>query len=219
MGGVGRKKKAGKRKSTPAGAAGGGHADVREGDESGTRGRMVEGAARLLAQRGLQATSFSEVITLTGAPRGSLYHHFPDGKDQLVKAALDLSAAQLAAVLDPKEGAPAEEITALFVRVWRTILTRSRLQAGCAVVAVTVATDSPDLLEHVGAIFRAQRVRLAELLVKGGLPPQAAEPFSALLIAACEGAVVLSRAEQSLAPFELVAAQLLQQARLLAGSA
>jgi TetR/AcrR family transcriptional repressor of lmrAB and yxaGH operons len=183
--------------------------------DPGTRGRMVEGAARLLARRGLQATSFSEVLEATGSPRGSVYHHFPDGKDQLVKAALDLVAAQMGAILDPREGAPAEEITELFLRVWRSILTRSQLQAGCAVVAVTVATDSRELLEHTAMIFRSWRHRLAQLLVKGGLAPAEAGPFAALLIAASEGAVILGRGEQSLEPFELVAAQLLDRVREL----
>ena len=50
---------------------------------------MVEGAMALLARRGLHATSFSEVLAATGAPRGSLYHHFPGGKDQLVAEAVD----------------------------------------------------------------------------------------------------------------------------------
>jgi TetR/AcrR family transcriptional regulator, lmrAB and yxaGH operons repressor len=176
---------------------------------------MVEGAARLLARRGLQATSFSEVLDATGAPRGSVYHHFPDGKDQLVKAALDYVAAQMGRVLAPKEGAPAEEITDLFLRVWRSVLTGSQFQAGCAVVAVTVAADSRELLEHTAAIFRSWRARLAELLMKGGLAPRHAAPFAATLIAASEGAVVLSRGEQSMEPFDLVAAQLLEQARTL----
>ena len=178
---------------------------------------MVAGAARLLARRGLQATSFSEVLELTGAPRGSLYHHFPDGKDQLVVAALDLVASEMGQVLDAKEGAPAEEIADLFLRVWRNILVRSRFKAGCAVVAVTVAADSRELQEHIAAIFRAWRGRLAELLVKGGLTVREAGPFAAILIAASEGAVILSRGEQSMEPFDLVAGQLLEQVRRLAG--
>ena len=56
---------------------------------SDARNRMIAGAARLLARRGLQATSFSTVLAATGAPRGSIYHHFPGGKDELVVAALD----------------------------------------------------------------------------------------------------------------------------------
>src|SRR5260221_11455918 len=76
------------------------------------RARMIEGAIRLLAQHGLQATSFAEVLGLTGAPRGSIYHHFPEGKDQLIGAAVDLAGAHALTALDDKVGASAEEITA-----------------------------------------------------------------------------------------------------------
>ena len=176
---------------------------------------MVAGAARLLAQRGLQATSFSEVLEFTASPRGSVYHHFPGGKEQLVKAALDLVTAQMGEVFSPREGAAPEEVTDLFLRIWRSILVRSHFKAGCAVVAVTVAADSPELLEHASAIFRAWRGRLARLLVAGGAAPEDAARFAAVLIAASEGAVVLSRGEQSLEPFDLVASQLIEQARAL----
>ena len=88
-------------------------------------------------------------------------------------------------------------------------------EAGCAVVAVTVEADSRELLEHTAAIFHAWRARLAELLVKGGLLPEDAAPCAAILIAASEGAVVLSRGEQSMEPFELVASQLLDHVRKL----
>ena len=177
------------------------------------RERMIEGAVRLLAQHGLQATSFSEVLELTGAPRGSIYHHFPDGKDQLISAAVDLAGAHALQVLEDKAGASAEEITAVFLGLWRELLSRSQFTAGCAVLAVTVATDSPDLLHHAGAVFRAWRGRLAELLEKGGLPAREAVSFAATLVAASEGAVVLSRAEQRMKPFDLVSEYLLDQVR------
>jgi TetR/AcrR family transcriptional regulator, lmrAB and yxaGH operons repressor len=173
-----------------------------------TRQQMIEGAARLLAQRGLQETSFSEVLELTRAPRGSIYHHFPDGKDQLVAAAIDLAGAHAVTLIESSEGTSADRITDEFMGLWRSVLTRSELQAGCSVLAVTVATDSADLIAHAGAVFRAWRTRLAELLRAGGLSETDAWSFAATLVAAAEGAVVLSRAEQSLEPFELVAAQL-----------
>jgi TetR/AcrR family transcriptional repressor of lmrAB and yxaGH operons len=174
---------------------------------------MIDGAIRLLAQRGLQATSFAEVLELTSAPRGSVYHYFPEGKDQLVSAAVDRAGAQAMSALDGKQGASPEELTTLFLGLWRELLVRSALGAGCAVLAVTVATDSPDLLRHVGAVFRSWRAQLAEMFEQGGLSAQEAARFAATLVAASEGAVVLSRAEQSLESFDLVAAQLLEQAR------
>jgi TetR/AcrR family transcriptional repressor of lmrAB and yxaGH operons len=173
------------------------------------RKRMIEGAVRLLAQRGLQATSFSEVLALTGAPRGSLYHHFPEGKDQLVGAAIDVAGDRALDLLDQWAGASPEQLTENFLQMWRIILTRAQFTAGCAVLAVTVATDSPELLDKTATVFRAWRGRLAELLELGGLAQQEAAQFAALLVASTEGAVVLSRAEQSMEPFDLVSDQLL----------
>ncbi|HEV2238787.1 MAG TPA: TetR/AcrR family transcriptional regulator [Ktedonobacterales bacterium] len=180
------------------------------------RERMIDGAVRLLAQRGLQATSFAEVLALTGTPRGSVYHHFPGGKDQLVGAALDRASARALRALGEHEDASAEELTSVFLGIWRELLLRSHYGAGCAVLAVTVATDSNDLLRHAGAIFRTWRGELAERFERAGLAARAATQFAATLVAASEGAVVLSRAEQSLEPFELVADQLLEQVRSLA---
>jgi len=180
------------------------------------RDRMIDGAIRLIAKQGLQATSFADVLELTGAPRGSIYYHFPAGKDQLVGAAVDRAGTRSLRVLDEQDGAGAEEITTLFLALWREVLVRSHLGAGCAVLAVTVATDSPDLLQHAGAVFRSWRGQLAQLFEHAGLPVKQAAQFGATLVAASEGAVLLSRAEQSLEPFDLVADQLLEQARRLA---
>jgi AcrR family transcriptional regulator len=176
---------------------------------------MVAGAADLLARRGLQATSLSEVLEKAAAPRGSLYHHFPRGKDELIESALDLAGARAIELLDRKAGAPADEVAAWFLHIWREVLVRSNLEAGCAVLAVTVAADSPELRDHAAGVFRAWRRRLAELLLAGGLEPRDADRYAAMLIASSEGAVALSRAEQSLEPFDLVAEQLLEQLRSL----
>ncbi|WP_433215563.1 TetR/AcrR family transcriptional regulator [Dactylosporangium sp. CS-047395] len=181
------------------------------------RGNMVEGAALLLAKQGLQATSFSEVLKATGAPRGSIYHHFPEGKDQLVDAALDLVAERMLEGLAQQRGESAEDITLYVMQAWRSVLERSGFAAGCAVLAVTVAADSPELLQRAAGIFRAWRVRLGELYVQAGFEPARAARFAASVIAATEGAVVMCRAEQSLEPLELVGETLLAQAKAPTG--
>jgi TetR/AcrR family transcriptional regulator, lmrAB and yxaGH operons repressor len=182
-----------------------------------TRQRMIDGAVRLLAQRGLQETSFSEVLALTGAPRGSIYHHFPDGKDQLVAAALTRAGTRTTELMEAARGSSAPVVTAHFLALWRELLTRSNFGAGCSILAVTVATDSSDLLAEAAKVFRGWRAHLAELLQAGGLRKREAAAFATLLIAATEGAVVLSRAEQSLDPFTVVARQLTKQVAELAG--
>jgi len=172
------------------------------------RQRMIESAVVLLAKQGYRATSFDAVIDRAKAPRGSIYHHFPGGKDQLIAAAIDLAGARAISVLDALEGRSPPEIVDGFMAMWRSVLERSDMTAGCSVLAVTVSAESSDLLARAGEIFRAWRHRLAELFESGGVAPATASSFAATLVAASEGAVGLSRAERSLAPFDEVAAQL-----------
>ena len=174
---------------------------------SDVRQRMIDSTVILLAKRGLQGTSFSEVLEASGAPRGSLYHHFPGGKDELVLAAVGLAGNRAIAVLDRMEGKPAIDVAGTFLDLWRSVLTASRFSAGCSVAAVTVAADSPEQLESVATVFRAWRVRLAELLVAGGVPAERGSGIAATLIASSEGAVILARADRTLEPFDLVAAE------------
>ncbi|GAA2628423.1 TetR/AcrR family transcriptional regulator [Paractinoplanes durhamensis] len=175
------------------------------------RERMIDGAVRLLARQGLQGTSFAEVLQATGTPRGSIYHHFPGGKDQLVAAAVDAAGENTLHELAGLTGARPDVVTEHFLGRWRELLVQSDTTAGCAVLAVTVATRSDEMLARAADVFRSWRGRLAELLAEGGHP--APEAFAATLVAAGEGAVVLSRAERSLEPFEAVAAFLLAEAR------
>jgi TetR/AcrR family transcriptional regulator, lmrAB and yxaGH operons repressor len=184
---------------------------------SDVRARMVAGALRLLATRGLEGTSFAEVLALADAPRGSVYHHFPGGKVELVHAALDLASERALAAMEGTRGEEAAVVTDRFLGLWRILLDRSGLAAGCAVVAVTVASDTPDLLEHAGAIFRTWIDHLTDLYASGGWAIPESRAFATLVIAATEGAVLVSRAQHDRTAFDAVAAALLDQAQATSG--
>jgi TetR/AcrR family transcriptional regulator, lmrAB and yxaGH operons repressor len=192
----------------PAGEA---QADGRT-PRSDVRARMVQGAVRLLATSGVEGTSFAEVLAATGSPRGSVYHHFPGGKPELLHAALDLASERGLAAMEATRGEPAVVVVRRFLSLWRELLERSHLTAGCAVVAVTVAAGDDDLLDHAGAIFRNWTNLLTELCVASGVPMHPARELAVTVIAATEGAVALCRAERSLEPFEAVSTVLLRLA-------
>jgi TetR/AcrR family transcriptional regulator, lmrAB and yxaGH operons repressor len=179
---------------------------------SDARDRMVRSAVVLLAKHGYQATSFGAVVEHSEAPRGSIYHHFPGGKDELIAAAIDLAGGNAIGLLDDLEGEPPARVAEAFLAMWRAVLVRSDLGAGCSVLAVAVSADSPELVTRAGGVFRDWQARLAALFVAGGRAPADAASLAILLIAASEGAVVLARAQRDLAPFEAVAAQLVTAA-------
>jgi AcrR family transcriptional regulator len=173
---------------------------------------MVEGAVRLLATRGVEGTSFADVLAATGTPRGSVYHHFPGGKTELLHGALDYASERALAIMEPARGAAAKVVVKRFLDLWRQLLDRSDMTAGCAVLAVTVASTDPTLRDHAAAIFGAWTDHLAELFVVSGMKKAPARQLAATVIAATEGAVVMSRAQRSREPFNDVSATLLSLA-------
>ncbi|WP_210242694.1 TetR/AcrR family transcriptional regulator [Mesorhizobium sp. B2-4-17] len=171
---------------------------------------MINEAMVLLARKGVQGTSFSEVLDAADAPRGSLYHHFPGGKDELVLAAMDEASRQALLVVETARGKRADKVAEVFIGFWRAVLTRSGLEAGCALVAVTLGADNDSQRERAGEIFRRWRKLLREMLADGGVPGDRAEGLAASLLSSCEGGVALARAEKSIKPFNLAAAEQLR---------
>jgi TetR/AcrR family transcriptional repressor of lmrAB and yxaGH operons len=173
------------------------------------RARMVEGAVRLLATKGVEGTSFAEVLEASDSPRGSVYHHFPGGKPQLLHAALDLASERAMGALEATRGQPAANVIERFLALWRLLLDYSHVTAGCAVMAVTVAANDDDLLDHAGTIFRTWTEYLAELCTAGGIEANSARQLAVTVIAATEGAVAMCRAERSTETFDAVETVLL----------
>ncbi len=174
------------------------------------RQRMIESAAVLMRERGVQATSFSDVLAHSGAPRGSIYHHFPGGKSQLIEEATryagEFTAAGLAGAL-----AQSDPVAAIqgFMAMWQRILTRSDFGAGCPVVAATLDGASPAAARDAAReAFAHWEALIADALGPNGVPRERAESLASLVIAAIEGAVVLARAERSTAPLQRVADEL-----------
>ena len=70
------------------------------------RQRMVLSALYLIAERGVQGTSIADVLERSGAPRGSVYHHFPGGKNEIVGAAMEYMATDARVPLRALHGSP-----------------------------------------------------------------------------------------------------------------
>lgn len=177
------------------------------------RATMVAGAVRLLAEKGPPGASFGSVLELTGASRGSTYHHFPGGKRELYASALDLASGQALAAMESVRGQSPAVVVERFVGLWRQLLEVGCLRIGCAVLAVAVAGEDPESVEHSGRIFREWRAYLAALFAEGGLAGDPARTLAALTVAAIEGAVAVARAEGDIEPFDLVAEHVIQVAR------
>lgn len=167
-----------------------------------------------LASTGYQGMSFSDVIRASGAPRGSIYYHFPGGKDELVAAAMERQLDRVLDRLDSADLSSPQQLVEWFVAGWRQALVATDFGSGCSLLAVSASAGSA-LRDQAGQLFRRWREHLATMLTRTGVTEQDARPFAAQLLAATEGAVAIARAERSYEPLDLVEQQLLEQARQL----
>ncbi len=175
-----------------------------------SRQRMVRSAVSLISTRGVSGTSFSDVLADSGAPRGSIYHHFPDGKQQLATAAISLASDWVLARQRACEATTAGEVLDSFIGLWRQVVVASGGQSGCTVAGVAIDTtvDDAALLTVVRDTFRAWVALLTEQLEAAGLPAQRARTIATTTLAAMEGALILCRAEGGSGPLDEVAAEL-----------
>jgi AcrR family transcriptional regulator len=166
---------------------------------------MVLAAAALLGERGLVGTSFSEVLERSGAPRGSIYHHFPAGKDALTAEAITLVGDQVLALFGHLDGERPRQVVRRIVAAWRHIMVESGCTAGCPIAAVSnERVEHPGLGQQAARVFAAWERTLAETLVAAGMPLPKAGGAATLVLAALEGALILCRARGEIAPLDAV---------------
>ncbi|WP_257194417.1 MULTISPECIES: TetR/AcrR family transcriptional regulator [unclassified Bradyrhizobium] len=171
---------------------------------------MIAGAADLMSRRGVNATSMRDVVRHTATPRGSISHHFPDGKRQLVAEAVIFAGKEVSIPLE-KTMSDRGVIDGLraFVASWRRRLATTGFEAGCPVLAVAVdryvgeASDKDDkaaqqhLLGLADGVFTEWRQIMRAALLREGLAPERAERLATLVVAAIEGTVAMCRASRS----------------------
>ena len=175
-----------------------------------TRRRMVYSAIGLMQRRGAAAVTVDAVLADSGAPRGSVYHHFPGGRDEIVAAALQASGDVIGAMLTSPDHRGPTDLLDVFVDFWTRQLVDSDFTAGCPVVGAAVSGPEvdPHLAELVADIFATWHRTLAGSLAQSGLDETRARTLAATTIAAVEGALLLSRAQRSTQPLHDVAGEL-----------
>jgi TetR/AcrR family transcriptional repressor of lmrAB and yxaGH operons len=172
---------------------------------SDAKTQMVIAAARLFRQRGYEGVGVAELLEASGAPRGSLYFHFPGGKEEIGVEALRLAGEVVQgklAALRARTSDPAGYVDAIFAG-WAEELRDSNFQNGCAVaiIALEMAERSPALRDAAAAAFAAWEREFAEAAAGWGLKAPYTESFASAMLGAVEGAIALARTKRSEQPF------------------
>ncbi|MEC3915311.1 TetR/AcrR family transcriptional regulator [Nocardia sp. CDC160] len=185
----------------------------------GARDRLIDSAIALMRCNGIAGTGIAQLLDHSGISRRSIYLNFPGGKSELVaeatRAAGQASSALMRTVLASTDLSSA---IAAFPDMWRETLVSTDFTSGCPIVAAALGrSESPQAADVAGETFTEWEGILAERLEVEGVAPDTARSLATTIVAAVEGAVVMSLATRSTAPLERAGKQLSELVALHTG--
>lgn len=170
------------------------------------KGKTLAAAAKLFRQQGYHGTALQDILAAAGSPRGSLYFHFPDGKEEIGGAALTLAgeAVRQAIAKAAETSEDAETFLTRVVRGMAAELEKSDFKEGCpiATTALETAAQSEVLGAATRTAFQKWELELKRGLFRLGMPAGDADLMATLVLSQFEGALLLARTYRSLEPLQ-----------------
>ena len=171
---------------------------------SSAREGLIDAAVELFRARGYEGVGVAELLEKSGVPRGSLYFHFPGGKEEIGVEAVSRVGENVKSqfrALHETGCDMAYYIDQVFKTTAKGIKDRDyKCSCPIAAIAAGMGDANPKLNETVRAVFAGWEKEMAEAARSRGMTPKNATSFASAMLASIEGAMVVSKAQGSVAP-------------------
>lgn len=173
---------------------------------------ITDAAVMLFRRNGYAATGLNQIVEISGAPKGSLYHYFPEGKASIAVAAVEEAGRRVAVTLMKLaiECRSTGDLLRAHARLLSGWMRKSGFRDGCPITTVLLELAPKDrAVAEAGRKAYAARVGiLRDKLLADGFPEARAERLATLFTSALQGALIQARVERSGAPIETAADEL-----------
>ena len=173
---------------------------------------VVNAAVTLFRQRGYASTGLNDLIDASGAPKGSLYYYFPDGKASIAVAAVEEAGQRVAATVAKlaSEAGSTADLLRSHARLLSGWMKKSGFRDGCPITTVLLelAPENRAVAEAGRKAYSARIAIFAAKLVTDGFPKVHVERLAILCVSALQGALIQARVERSGMPIESAADEL-----------
>lgn len=177
-----------------------------------TRDQILRATCTLLEKQGYPATGLNEIVKESGAPKGSLYYYFPDGKEQIVSEAIRFAGQVLVERMRGELAKYDDPIQALCEYIQRLAgkVEEKQFTAGnpLTIVAVEAAGSSERISQACLGVYDQMQDVLQEKMVCCGMTEAKAADQARLTLASLEGGIILSRVHRTADPLRALAGHL-----------
>jgi len=174
-----------------------------------SRERIIRAASDLLVDNGYYGTGLNLIVRRGKAPKGSIYYHFPGGKEQIAEEAILMAGRTLAErvhVSLVKKSSAGEAIRTFVDRMSFFVMASGFRPGGAlTVIASETATTSKKLNACCRQAYALIADAFKDKLREYGFSESQAAALSIAITAAVEGGIILSRTYHSRKPLRTIA--------------
>ena len=165
---------------------------------------LVRTAMRLFRRQGYASTGLQQILDESGAPKGSLYYYFPNGKEQLAEAAVEMAGGLIREMLEghARRNKDPKRFLRAYCRTMAGWMEESKYRSGCPIATTLLenAPDSPAITESGREAINGWTQVIAGVFERAGKSRREAREKAQLIVCAMEGALILARVGQSSKP-------------------
>jgi len=173
---------------------------------------IIDACVMLFRRRGYAATGLNDIVDASGAPKGSLYHYFPEGKTSIAVAAVEESGSRVARTLH--ELAASSRSAGGLLKAHAELLgkwmAKSGFRDGCPMTTVLLelAPENRAVADAGRRAYAARLEILRDKLIEDGHAEERAGHLASLCTSALQGALIEARVQRSAKPLQIAAAEL-----------
>ncbi|MFS0665981.1 transcriptional regulator YxaF [Bacillus mojavensis] len=177
-----------------------------------SREKILHTASRLFQLQGYHATGLNQIVKESGAPKGSLYHFFPNGKEELAIEAVSYTGKIVEHVIQQSmdESSDPTEAIQHFIKKTASQFDNTESIQGIPVglLASETALISEPLRTVCMKVFKSWETVFAKKLKENGFAEEEANQLGTLINSMIEGGIMLSLTNKDKTPLLLIAEQI-----------
>ncbi|BAL74741.1 TetR/AcrR family transcriptional regulator [Bradyrhizobium cosmicum] len=173
---------------------------------------IINAAVTLFRRQGFARTGLNDIVDVSGAPKGSLYHYFPEGKSSIAVAAVEEAGRRVAETVAKlaEDCSSVGDLLRAHARLLAGWMQGSGFRNGCPITTVLLELAPRErAVSEAGRKAYAARISiLREKLIADGFARPRADSLAVLCTSALQGALIQARVERSRRPIEVTATEL-----------
>lgn len=175
-----------------------------EAPPADTRSRILSSAFRLFRKHGYHGVGLNDILAAASAPKGSLYHHFPGGKEEIGVAVVAEITRGILALFGASRAKKTSTVLMQVGEQMAATIERTNHEI-CTLFTAFLAerSASPNLGEAVASAYAEMTLAIETRLKQDGFAARAAKERAATVVMLLEGGAMIAQAQQSVAPFSL----------------